>query len=207
LRFGARRVLPAAAAGAWAIAAAVLAAAGIAAAAPAPGSVADGTIAALDASSLTIATRAGAQVRAIVNADTRIIRRQAAKLEQIQPKDFIGVAAKREPDGTLVAVAINIFPPEFRGRVREGQFPMETGNVMTNAFVFQNVRRVEGRTLYLNFPEGRAVIQVPRDAEINKLTQVRLADLRAGMRVTVRGPAAADGTITAATVTAEDAAR
>jgi hypothetical protein len=175
-------------------------------AAPAPG-VSEGTISALDASTLTVATRSGAQVRVAVTAETRIIRRQPARFDQIRPRDFVGVSARKESDGSLTAVAINIFPPEFKGRVREGQFPMESGNLMTNAVVFQNVRRIEGRTLYLQFPEGTAVINVPRDAEISRLTQVRLGDLRVGMRVTVRTAPGPEGNLVATTVTAEDAAR
>jgi hypothetical protein len=91
--------------------------------------------------------------------------------------------------------------------VREGQFMMDSGNLMTNAMVFQNVRRIEGRTLYLTFPEGTAVINVPRDIEIFRLTNIRLSDVRPGMRVTLRTTAAQDGALTATTVTVDDAAR
>ena len=176
--------------------------AGSAAAAPAQ-TVTDGTVAAVDAGSVTVAARTGAQVRVLLTGDTRVIRRQPVRFDQIKPRDFIGVTARKEADGGLTAVAINIFPPEYKGRVREGQFPMETGNLMTNAVVFQNVRRIEGRTLYLTFPEGTAVINVPRDAEIFRLTQIRAADLRAGMRVTVRSTMNPDGGMTATSVTVD----
>jgi hypothetical protein len=167
----------------------------------------EGTISAIDAASVTVATRTGVPVRVVVTSETRIIRRQSVRFDQIKPRDFVGVTARKETDGGLTAVAINIFPPEFKGRVREGQFPMETGNLMTNAVVFQNVRRIEGRTLYLQFPEGTAIINVPRDTEIFRLTQIRLGDLRVGMRVTARATANADGSVTATTVTADEAAR
>ncbi|MDR7554979.1 MAG: DUF5666 domain-containing protein [Armatimonadota bacterium] len=181
--------------------------AGPAGAAPAPVDRADGVIAAIEGTTVVITTRTGTTVRVLTTADTRFLLRQPARLEQIRPNDFVGVTARREPDGSLVALAITIFPPEFKGRVREGQFPMETGNLMTNAYVFQNVRRVEGRVLYLKFPEGTAVIAVPRDAEIFRLTVIRLADLRSGMRVMARGGLQADGSLTAASVTVEGPAR
>jgi len=100
-------------------------------AAPAPGSVTEGIIAAVDASVVTVTTRAGSQVRLAINSDTVVIQRRPVKLEDIKRNEFVGVTARREPDGSLTAISINIFPPEFKGRVREAQFVMDTGNVMT----------------------------------------------------------------------------
>jgi hypothetical protein len=172
-------------------------------AAPAPTGQAEGTIAAVDAASLLVNTRAGGQVRILISSDTRIVQRKTVRLEDIRPNEFVGVTAKREPDGSLTAVSINIFPPEYRGRIPESQFLMATGNIMTNAMVFQNVRRVDGRTLYLKLPDGTAVISVPRSAEVFRLTLVKSGDLRPGMQVLVRGTPAQDGAITAATITVE----
>lgn len=167
----------------------------------------EGVVTAIDPSSVTVSPRAGGTARIIVTADTRIIRRQTARFDQIKPREFVGVAAKRETDGSLTAVTINIFPPEFKGRIREGQSPMETGNLMTNALVFQNVRRIDGRTLYLQFPEGTAVINVPREAEIFRLTLMKLGDLKTGMRIVVRGGSNPDGSITAGTITFDESGR
>lgn len=172
-------------------------------AAPAPAGPIDGTITAVDATSLTVAARSGEVVRIGVTADTRIIRRQPVGLEDIKPNEFVAVTARREADGTLTAVSINIVPPEFKDRIRRGQSLMESGNIMTNALVFQNVRRVEGRTLYLRLPDGTAVIAVPRTAEIFRLTLIKLGDLRTGMRVVVRGSTGPDGGMMASSITVE----
>lgn len=176
-------------------------------AAPAPGGTTEGVISTIEGSSFSVSTPSGSAVRITVTADTRIIQRQPARLEQIKPNDLVGVTAKRESDGSLIAISINIFPPEFKGRIRESQFLMESGNTMTNATVFQNVRRIEGRTLYLKLPDGTAVIAVPKDAEVTRLTTLRVSDLRPGMRVMVRGGGNPDGSITAAFVTVEGAPR
>jgi hypothetical protein len=80
---------------------------------------------------------------------------------------------------------------------------MDTGNVMTNATVFQNVRRIEGRTLYLRLADGTAVITVPREAEVFRLTVIQFAVLRMGMRVQARGANAPDGGMTATTITVD----
>lgn len=177
---------------------------GAALAAPGAGGPTEGTIAAVDASSVTVMTRAGSQVRLAINSDTVVIQRRAVKLEDIKRNELVGVTARREPDGSLTAISINIFPPEFRGRVREAQFVMDTGNVMTNATVFQNVRRIEGRTLYLRLGDGTAVIAVPKDAQVIRLTVIKISDLRPGLQVMVRGSTGADGSLVASTITVEN---
>ncbi|TMJ08838.1 MAG: hypothetical protein E6G98_11170 [Bacillati bacterium ANGP1] len=80
---------------------------------------------------------------------------------------------------------------------------MDTGNIMTNAMVFQNVRAVLGRTLYLKLGDGSVIIAVPRDAQVFRLTIMPVGELRPGMRVVVRGTAGSDGTPVAVTITVD----
>lgn len=169
--------------------------------APAPSAPTEGTIASVEAGAVTITTRAGAPVRVLITSDTTIIQRKAVGLENIKPNDFVGVTSRREADGSLTAISINIFPPEFKDRARQTQFVMETGNIMTNATVFQNVRRVEGRTLYLKLGDGSVIIAVPKDATVVRLTLAKPSDLRPGMTVLVRGTQGQDGNLTATTIT------
>src|SRR5947199_8378129 len=124
-------------------------------AAPGPATQAEGTIAAVEPAAVTVATSTGTQVRVVMTGDTVVIRRRTVPLEDMKPNDIGGVMARREADVPLTVISINCFPPEFRGRVREAQFVMDTGNIMTNAMVFQNVRAVLGRTLYLKLGDGR----------------------------------------------------
>ena len=171
--------------------------------APAGPGQTEGRIAAVESDAVTITTQAGAQVRVLISAETTIIQRRPVALETIKPNDFVGVTALREADGSLTALSINIFPPEYKDRIRQAQFVMETGNIMTNAVVFQNVRRVEGRTLYLKLAEGSVIIAVPNDAAVLRLTLAKVDDLRPGMAVVVRGTARADGSLAATTITVD----
>ena len=186
-----------------AVAGAALVLSAVAFAAPGPSTQAEGTLAAVEPAAVTVTTSAGTQVRVAVTGDTVVIRRRAVVLEEMKPNDFVGVTARREADGSLTAISINIFPPEFRGRVREAQFVMDTGNIMTNAMVFQNVRAVLGRTLYLKLGDGSVIIAVPRDAQVFRLTIMPVGELRPGMRVVVRGTAGSDGTPVAVTITVD----
>lgn len=172
-------------------------------AAPPPVGQAEGTITAVETAAVTLTTRTGGQVRIAITGDTLVIQRKPVKLEDIKRNEFVGVTARREADGSLTAISINIFPPEFKSRVREAQFMMESGNIMTNATVFQNVRRIEGRTLYLKLGDGTAVITVPKDVEVIRLTVIRFSDLKPGMRVVVRGSTGSDGSLVATTITVD----
>lgn len=173
-------------------------------AAPAPGlSQIEGVIATSDATSLTVALRNNDRVLVTPTADTRIIQRLSQRLQDIKPNEFVAVTARREPDGSLTALLINIISPELRGQGAARQFVMESGNIMTNAIVFQNVRRIDGRTLYLKLPDGTAIINVPQYTDIFRLSVVRLVDLKPGMRVVVRGTNNPDGTLVAVQITAD----
>ncbi len=84
-------------------------------AAPGAAGQAEGTIAAVDTGAVTVATRTGSQVRIVVTGNTVVIQRKLSKLEDIKPNDFVGVTARREADGSLTAISINIFPPPVQG--------------------------------------------------------------------------------------------
>ena len=162
-----------------------------------------GTIDSAEMGMLTVTSAAGTRLQVKTSGDTFVLDRVPARLEDISVGDFIGVAARKEADGALTAVSINIFAPALRGRIREGQFPMETGDIMTNAVVTQYVSRVAGRTVSLAFTEGTATITVPPRADIHRLVMIALGDLRVGMRVIVRGSKNTDGSVTASSVTVE----
>jgi len=167
-----------------------------------PGQI-EGFVSDSDATSITVALRNNEKVRVTATAETRIILRTIVQLTDIKPNDFVAVTSRREPNGSLTAVSINILPPEYKGRMREAQFVMDSGNMMTNAVVFQNVRKIEGRTLYLRMPDGPSVINVPAMTDVFRLAVVKLTDLKPGMRVAVRGAGNPDGSLVAASITAD----
>ena len=165
--------------------------------------VREGTINGVGGDGITVALTGAGVTPVKISPTTFVIGRQRASLESIKPDDFLAVTAKREDNGTLTAILINILPPEYRGRAREGQFPMDSGNVMTNATVMEYAARVENRMLYLKYKDGAAAIAVPPTTEVHRLTVIRLSDLRAGMHVIARGVANPDGSITASSITVE----
>jgi hypothetical protein len=126
---------------------------------------------------------------------TRVIRRLPASFADVKAGTFLAVTASKAADGTLTAVSMTILDalPESRG----GQWPMASGNVMTNMNVTSVVAGTAGRTIKLRYKYQIAMIRVPDNTPISRIEPGTLADLKAGERVTIRGAAGADGSVTA----------
>ncbi len=164
---------------------------------------AEGTIASAGADAFVVTTAAGpTQVR--TTAGTRVLGETPVGLDNIKVGDLVGIEARKEANGSLTAVSIHILPAAMRAQFRQAQFPMENGNIMTNAAVTETVQSVSGRTLTLAYPAGTAKIDVPPSAAIQRLAVMTRAALKPGARVTVRGTANADGSLTATSITVEE---
>jgi hypothetical protein len=169
--------------------------------------VVEGTITAMNGPTITL-TRADNITKTVSLQDkTLILGRQVATLDQIKPGDALGVASRRDSDGAMVAISINIFAPEMWDGVRKGQFPMSTGDTMTNAVVSKYAGGVKGRVLTMKYAEGTSTVKVPEDAQIHKLLAARPAALTVGLHITVRGTANPDGSLKAATVSFDKPAK
>jgi hypothetical protein len=167
----------------------------------------DGTIAAIKGPTITL-TRADNITKTIALQDTTLILgRQVATLDQIKPGDAMGVTSRRDSDGGMVAISINIFAPEMWDGVRKGQFPMSTGDTMTNAVVGQYAASVKGRVLTMKYAEGTSTITVPDDTQIHKLVASKITALTVGLHISVRGTANPDGSIKAAAVSFDQPAK
>lgn len=183
------------------IAAAMLAGSAVAVLAQAKDVTIDGKISAVDGMKLTLTMADGATRVISLKADTLVLARQAATVESIKPMDTLGVAARRESDGSLTANNINIFSPELWNRVRKGQFPMQSGDVMTNALVTDYVLGVQGHVLRMRFHDLVTTINVPAAIRVNRLVTERVADLKVGTPVIIRGTMSAEGALAVGSVT------
>jgi len=180
-----------------AIAAISLVLAGVPLAGAAPSTVVvTGTIQSAASGTLVLTGNAG-RTQVLTTDKTLFISRKAAQLSDIKVGDFIGVDAKKSASGSLSAVSINIFPAGSQGRIRVGQWLMDSGDTMTNAVVAQYVAGVSSRTITLTYQGGTATIAVPPATEMHHLLLVTFADLKPGLHVTVRGQRSSDGSVTA----------
>jgi Cu/Ag efflux protein CusF len=162
-----------------------------------------GSIASISGGTIFVTQSGGAVTSVGLGKDTLILGRKSDTLDSIKSGDALGVAAVREKDGSLTATVINIFAPELWRRVRKGQFPMASGQVMTNAQVERTSAGVQGRTIFLKYDMLTAAVTVPSGAEIHRSVALSLADLKPGEVVTARGVAGADGLLAASTLSLE----
>jgi hypothetical protein len=160
----------------------------------------EGTVASATRTSAKITTEQG-QTVVTLTPKTRVTRRLAATIADIKMGSFLGVAAFKRSNGTLTAVSVTILDA-IRDAARVGQFPMESGNIMTNANVTVIVIRKTGRTVKLDYENRSAIIFIPDNVPIHRIVLGKPSDLKAGQHVTVRGEADG-GRITAASITIE----
>jgi uncharacterized protein DUF5666 len=186
------------------IATAILAAAAVAGgaliAAAQSSTTIEGTVASATATSATVATKMGTTTVTLTD-KTRVIRRLPATLAEIKTGTFLAVTASKAADGTLTAVSINIL--DALPNARKGQWPMESGNIMTNMNVTSIVTGKSGRTIRLRHQDQSTSILVPETTPVRRIALGKLTDLKAGTHVTVRGDNDGYGVITASSITIE----
>jgi hypothetical protein len=180
-----------------------LAAATTVAAAQAPATRIRGQIQSLDGQTLTIKPRAGGELVLVKLADnfgvTGVV---PMTIVDIVPGKFVGTASLPQPDGSLKAIEVLIFPDAMRGS-GEGHYPWDLApqSMMTNA----NVAEVEsvsgGRSMLLRYKDGEKRVVVPEGAPIVTFVPADRSALVAGAHVLVGAQRQADGTLTAARVT------
>jgi hypothetical protein len=97
----------------------------------------------------------------------RISARSRADLAQVAPGAFIGTTAVAQPDGTLKAVEVHVFPESMRG-IGEGHRPMDTqpGRTMTNATVKSVTPAAKPRSTMTN----ATVAAVAGDDAVRRIT-------------------------------------
>ncbi|HUW40457.1 MAG TPA: hypothetical protein VMV90_05565 [Rectinemataceae bacterium] len=151
--------------------------------------------------SLKVLTADGQELIVTLPPDVLVLRSSVTDVQGIRPGDRIGVDAKRQADGGLDSVAINIFSAALWNRVKKGQFPMESGDVMTNATVDKTVTKLDGGLITLEQGGQSMQIRLTRDVQVHRLADASTADLVPGMQLLIRGTPNSGGGVTAATVT------
>jgi hypothetical protein len=166
----------------------------------------DGTIVSIKGNVIVLTLADNTQKTVTLKDGAVILDRQLATADQIKEGDALGIAA-RSDNGALVATSINIFAPQMWDGMRKAQFPMTTGETMTNAMTAQVVQNAQGRVLTMRLDMGNATITVPDGIMIHRLVFVKADQLTAGLRVMVRATADASGNLTASSVSFDQPTR
>ncbi len=160
-----------------------------------------GTIASLDGQTLVVNARSGQKVTVALADKLSVTQTSTTQLSDVHPGSFIGTTAIPQPDGTMKALEVHVFPESMRG-TGEGFRPWDLGaqSTMTNGTVGQ-IEGSDGRSLTVKYKEGEKKVTVPPDVPVVALELASRADLTVGAHVFIIANKAEDGTISAARVT------
>jgi Domain of unknown function (DUF5666) len=156
-----------------------------------------GTIDAIDAHEVRVLTRGGDKVTLKLPDDMMVTIIAPIAVDAIKPGSFIGTAAVPQPDGTLKALEIQVFPESMRG-VGEGHRPWDlgAGSTMTNGTV-GDLKVADGRLLTLTYKGGEQKVFVPQNAPVITYEPGSKAALQRGAHVIVTATHNADESLTA----------
>ncbi len=155
-----------------------------------------GVITAVDGDSVTLRSHAGT-VTLKTTADTGYVGATKASLTAVQSGRFIGTAAVPQPDGTLKALEVTVFPESMRG-AGEGNYGWDLGknSSMTNGTI-GSVVGTSGRTMTVDYKGGQKKLLVPDDVPVVDLEPGSKSLLKPGAHVVAFGPRGADGSVDA----------
>ena len=158
-----------------------------------------GAIEQSDGHTLVVKTRGGDRVTVHFPETARIVAIVKASLNDIKPGDFIGTTALPQPDGTLRAVEVHVFPESMRG-TGEGHRAWDLGpsTTMTNGTVAQSVEKIDGNVLTIKYQEGEKTVVITPDTAIVMYVPSDASELKPGAKIFISAAAKqADGSLQA----------
>jgi hypothetical protein len=137
-----------------------------------------GTITGLSGDVLSVKSRDGKDVQLHLAPDAAVAVAKQTTLAELKPGTYVGSAAMKRPDGTLVAKEVHTLGPQ----VPAGHTPwdLEPGSTMTNANLAGVVKGAGGDEITLQYKDGSQKILVPPGTPIITFTPGDRSDLKAG---------------------------
>lgn len=153
-----------------------------------------GTIERLAGDMLTLATRGGQKATFKLTPGTKIVGALDAQLGAIKPDTYIGTSAAPQPDGTLKAMEVHVFPESMRG-TGDGHYPwdLDGANTMTNGAVGA-LAGTSGRTLTVVCQGGERKVVVPEGTPVVAFEPADRSIVKPGARALVIAPKGVDST-------------
>ena len=163
-----------------------------------------GTIEKFDGETLTVKSREGPQVTIGLPPNFTVVGVAKRSLGDIKAGDYVASISVKGTDGNLHALEIHIFPEAMRG-TGEGQRPHDLvpNSLMTNATVSGITAAPQGHMLKVTYKGGEAEVIVGPDTPIVTYVPGDASLLKPGAAIFCIAQKKADGSLTAARITAE----
>jgi hypothetical protein len=160
-----------------------------------------GTVASISGDTLVVKSRDGDNVSIKLKPDWKAGGITKAKLSDIKPGDFVGIASLPTAAGGDGALEVLIFPPAMRG-TGEGSYgwDLKPNSSMTNGSVQEAVQSVDGTTVNVSYHGQSKKIVVTPTTPIVTFAPAVNADIKPGAAVFVPADRAEDGKLSAARV-------
>jgi hypothetical protein len=160
-----------------------------------------GDIVSVQGSTLTVKSRQGADMAIHLADKLRVVGVVKASAADIKPGVFIGTSSVPKEGSTSRALEIHIFPEALRG-TGEGDraWDLVPGSSMTNGTAGSSVDSVDGKTITVAYKGGQRTIVIQPDTAIVTYAAADTSDLKPGAKVFVIAQKAADGSLTAGSV-------
>jgi hypothetical protein len=125
------------------------------------------TVESFDGTKLVVKERSGEVISLVLADNFSVSEVLPIELSAIQPNSYVGIASSPQPDGSLQALEVLVFPEAARGS-GEGHYPwdLQPGSMMTNATVGDVASTPQGRTLKLRYKGGEQTVAVATNAPV-----------------------------------------
>jgi hypothetical protein len=155
-----------------------------------------GSVVNLAGSTLKVKTREGETVDVALADDWQVASVANAKVSDIKPGDYVGIASLPKEQGGDGALEVLIFPPALKG-AGEGSFgwDLKPNSSMTNATVADAVKDVDGRTVTVSYHGKEKKISIPDGTPVVTIAPATKEDLVAGAVVFIPAEKASSGTV------------
>jgi hypothetical protein len=155
-----------------------------------------GTVVSLDGQKLVVRAKDGKDVTVSLKDKYAALAVVKSSKDDIKQGTFIGTATVAQPDGSLRAVEVVVFPESLRG-FGEGHYPWDLGpsSMMTNATIGSKVESADGQTVTVSYKGGEKKITIPPNVPVVALVPADKSDIMPGANVFVPTEKQADGTL------------
>lgn len=158
-----------------------------------------GEIAKVEGGMVTVKTHSGEMVSIMTTEKTAVAGVKKTDFSEVSTGKFVGIASQPQPDGSLKAIEVLVFPEAMRGR-NEGHYPWDLApkSMMTNANVSATVESKDGRELTLS-PKGHDAVKVtvPENVPVVTFGPADKSQIVPGAKVFVVAAKQADGSLNA----------
>ena len=157
-----------------------------------------GTVTALDGNVLSVKTREGQDIKINLPDNVAVAAAKAMKLSDFKPDAYLGVTARINAAGELVASEVHTLGPA----VPSGHTPWDSapGDTMTNANLAKVVKTAAGNELTMEFKGGSKQILVPDGTPIVDFVLADKSLLVPGATIFTGAQVSVDGKISAARI-------